>query len=259
MLSHREFARAFHEGLASGALPTGLTATAPDEASRRFDVYRNNVTHGLTQALRTRFPAVERLVGPEFFAAMAREFIRAHPPRGPMIQEWGAQMPTFLRAFPPVQGLPYLADVARIEIARGRAFHAADADAVSPAKLQETALASPEAMRLHLHPSAQLLHLEHPGGAIWAAQQPGGPPPPAPAEWAPQIVLIARRGWDDVMVRVLPAPEAAFIEAVLAGQGFATAVKAAQATGEKFDPVTALSALLQAGLVVDVTVTKKET
>jgi hypothetical protein len=190
---------------------------------------------------------------------MAKEFIHAHPPKGPILQEWGAQMPSFLRAFAPVQGLPYLVDIARIEIARGHAFHAADAEPVSSEKLQDMALAHPELMRLHLHPSVQLLHLEHPGGAIWAAQQPNGPPPPAPDDWAPQIVLVARRGWDDVMVRVLPAPEAAFIEAVLAGHRFAHAVKAAQATGGRFDPVTALSALLQAGLVVDVTVTKKET
>lgn len=254
MPAHREFAQAFRQGLGTGRLPPGLTAPAPEEAARRFAVYRNNVAHGLIQALRARFPAIERLVGPEFFAAMAREFIRACPPDGPILQRWGGAMPSFLQEFPPVRGLPYLADIARIEIARGQAYHAADAEPVPPEKLRAAALKAPDTMRLHLHPSVRILHLACPGGAIWAAQQPGGPPPPPPEDWGPQSVLIARRGWHEVTVTVLAASDAAFTEAILAGKSFAQAVRKAQETGKKFDPVSALSSLLQAGLITGATV-----
>ena len=49
-------------------------------ADARLDIYRNNVTSNLTGTLRLTFPAVERLVGAEFFAATAAHFIRATPP-----------------------------------------------------------------------------------------------------------------------------------------------------------------------------------
>ena len=66
----------FALALRSGPLPDGLTAllTArdPSEVEQRFAVYRNNVTVSLTEALAQRFPVIKRLVGEEFFAALAR-------------------------------------------------------------------------------------------------------------------------------------------------------------------------------------------
>lgn len=250
MPAHHEFATAFVDGIRSGVLPAGLTARAPDEAARRFGVYRNNVIHGLTEALRARFPALERLVGSEFFGAMAREFIRDHPPDGPILQRWGDAMPLFLDSFPPVAGLPYLADVARVELARGRAYHAADAAPVDPARLTALALDDARAIRLTLHPSVQILALTQPGGTIWAAQQPDGPPPPCAKDWGPETVLVARAGLADVRVRVLPPDEAAFVAALDAGVAFGAAVRA---VANRFDPAPALAALLAAGLITSVT------
>ena len=43
---------------------------APD--ARRFAVYRNNVTVGLIGALEARYPVSRRIVGDDFFRAMAR-------------------------------------------------------------------------------------------------------------------------------------------------------------------------------------------
>ena len=43
--------------------------------TRRFAVHRNNVVVGFVNALRSRFPVVEKIVGEEFFAAMARVFV----------------------------------------------------------------------------------------------------------------------------------------------------------------------------------------
>jgi hypothetical protein len=67
-------------------------------------------------------------------------------------------------------------------------------------------------------------------------------------------VLIARRGWQEVTVTVLTPCDAAFTEAILAGKSFAQAVRKAQETGKKFDPVSAFSSLFQAGLITGATV-----
>ena len=54
-------------------------------ATRRFAVHRNNVVAGLVKALEARFPAAEKIVGKEFFAAMARAFVLERPPRSPLL------------------------------------------------------------------------------------------------------------------------------------------------------------------------------
>ncbi len=84
---------AFRAGLSSGGLPAGVTARRADETSRRFAVYRNNVVHSLTEALKRRFPVVERLVGPEFFRALAPLYLAADPPSSPVLIRWGAGFP----------------------------------------------------------------------------------------------------------------------------------------------------------------------
>lgn len=118
---------AFRSALRDGTLPPGVTAAHPAEAARRFAVYRNNVAVSLGQALGRRFPVIQRRVGDEFFAALARAYLAADPPRSPVLMEWGAGFADFLAGFRPLAGWPFMADVARIEWARGLAFHAADA------------------------------------------------------------------------------------------------------------------------------------
>jgi hypothetical protein len=67
----------------------------------RLDIYRNTIFSGLTRALRLAFPAVERLVGGEFFAGAADAFIRKHLPRTAYLDLYGREFPDFLNRFPP--------------------------------------------------------------------------------------------------------------------------------------------------------------
>src|SRR5258707_7834403 len=108
-------------------IPCGITAHNAAIPARRFAVYRNNVVVGLGKALKSRFPVVEKIVGEEFFAAMARVFVKEQPPRSPLLATYGDVFPAFIAAFEPARELPYLSDVARLGAARTRAYHAADA------------------------------------------------------------------------------------------------------------------------------------
>ena len=49
-------------------VPDGVTSHTHPAPAKRFAVYRNNVVVSLIDALATRFPAVQRIVGEEFFA-----------------------------------------------------------------------------------------------------------------------------------------------------------------------------------------------
>jgi hypothetical protein len=220
--------------------PAGLTAPDPDEVPRRFAVYRNNVQSGLARALAARFPAVERLVGAGFLAAAARVFAAVHPPRTPILQDWGGDFPGWLAGFPPVAHPPWLACVARLDWLRGRAAHAADAVPIDPAGL---AVADPSGLRLRLAPSVAAFASVHPAVPIWAAQQPGaaqGPIPPGPS-WA----LIARRPDFAVQVEPLDAQEHATLAALQSGAPLGRA-----AVG---DPTRLMTLLLTHGLIAAIT------
>ncbi|MBM3487112.1 MAG: DUF2063 domain-containing protein [Alphaproteobacteria bacterium] len=129
----------------------GVPGALDAASARRFDIHRNNVYASLVEALRTRFPVVERLVGPSFFPAMAASFIDDHPPRSPVLIEYGALMPTFIATFSPAADIPYLADVARLEWLRHAAYHAAEAEPLDPATLADLPESAVGGLRLALH------------------------------------------------------------------------------------------------------------
>ena len=236
---------AFRAAIFDGPTPADVTAPAPSEVDRRFAVYRNNVVHSLVEALRRRFPVVERLVGAEFARAMFGAFVRAHPPRSPLMMEYGDLLPAFLESFPPAASLPYLADVARLELARGSAYHAADANPLDPSMLAEAANRPPDELRLGLHPSVRILSSPHPFHSIWAMNQPGAAPHPLTGLGA-ENALVARSGLT-VLTVPLTAPAAAFLTALLGGASLA---EAGFAAGPGFDPAEDLARLIGAGLII---------
>lgn len=100
-----------------------------DEKSRckdRLSVYRNNVIHSLTEALAAQFPIVKRLVGESFFLALARDYVRQHPPVEASLTFYGDQFSEFITEHEHCQLLPYLADVASLELLCQHCLHAAD-------------------------------------------------------------------------------------------------------------------------------------
>jgi hypothetical protein len=245
MRLHPETTAAFRRGLFDGVLPPGVTAGDPSEAGTRFAVYRNNVLHSLTEALRTRFPTVETLVGPEFFAAMARVFIENNPPKTPLLHDYGAGFPGFLRRFPPLRHLPYLPDVARIERLRGLAYHAADAAPLPPERL---ALALTGSRGVALHPSVHLLNVSSPAVSIWRAHHGG---PQGPFTQRPEQALIARDSDLRVIVVPLEPSSLAFCEALQDGRAFVAALAAARLGTPGFEPAPTLALLLSSGLIVE--------
>jgi hypothetical protein len=191
-------------------VPAGLTDGAGRAAGRRFSVYRNNVTASLIEALECAFPVIARLVGGQFFRAMAAEFARAHPPRSPLIMLYGRDFPRFLESFGPVSHLPYLPDVARLEQARREAYHDADARPVDGSAL---ALAPEDlaAARLSLAPSLRLVRSRFPIHSIWKANTSGGPKP----VFAPEDVIVTRPALDPVVTLLPEGSEV--LEALMAG------------------------------------------
>ncbi|WP_417599725.1 DNA-binding domain-containing protein [Pararhodobacter oceanensis] len=233
--THAAMQARFHAALWTTATPDGLAQT--DAVERRFLVYRNNVQHGLCSALSQRFPVVERLVGAEFFTAMGRAFAASHPPQTPVMIDWGAEFARFIEAFPPAAGLPYLGDVARLEWARGLAYHAADAPVADPAMLSR---GDPSGLRLTLAPSVVAFGSAWPVVSIWANNQPGAEAQPLPT--GAEFALIARLPAFEVPVIPLQAADCAVLRELHAGRSLG------EAAGHG-DPTRILALLLKYGLI----------
>lgn len=250
-LAHRSAALAQacrHEGFAAALLdpdrppPPGLPA-------RRYAVYRNNVTASLLEALAAAYPAVKALVGPAFFDAAAALFVRAHPPREPLMILYGDDFPDWIAAFPPAAGVPYLADVARLERARLVALHAADAEPLPASALAALTPETLAAACLVLHPSLALVPSRFPVVSIWA--QTTGRAPEAPVDMAAgEVARIARPGLEVEVAPVSPAG-ATFLCALRAGLSLGAAAEAA-ALHNDFDLAGEIAALFAAGLVTTI-------
>ena len=149
------------------AVPDGLVSWSGAPPLRRFEIYRNNVTRGLVQALAIRFPATETIVGTRFFSAMAREYVLAHPPNSPVLLDYGKEFEDFVRSFAPAAELRYLPVIVRLENARMAAYHAADATPVNPQRLTMIDISPLEALKFALHPSFGVIRSAYPVVTIW--------------------------------------------------------------------------------------------
>ena len=240
----------FAQALLDNAKPTpaGLIDPKGRPAGKRFDVYRNNVVLSLSEALADSFPVVAKLVGDKFFQAMAGIYVRLHPPKTPILSQFGADFPAFLATFPPVAKLGYLPDIARLEAARTRAYHAADAPI-----LDGTALAAlpPEKMasaRLYLHPSLHIISSPFPILAIW---QKNIDTPDMDIQQSGQDVLVARPE-STLEMRLLPHGSADFLGALKEGRPLGDAIE----RGEKitgFDLTENIGGLFEARLLTKIT------
>ncbi|WP_428248970.1 putative DNA-binding domain-containing protein [Ferrovibrio sp.] len=229
--------------------PAAIRATSAAQCRAHFNIHRNNMHVSLAAVLEARFPVIRRLVGDEFFHAMALVFVRQLPPASPVLARYGKGFGAFLQDFAPVRDLPYLPDMAALEWARSEAYHAADAPAASIADLAalpETAL--PMA-RLRLHPALRLEVSDYPIVSLWQTNSHDAEVRPLGAEMPGETALVTRPLLD-VLVMALPPGGAAFITAVQAGAGFAAAADAALDHGA--DLPSLLATLFDAGAITGI-------
>lgn len=254
MSAHAAFAEALLDPAAP--CPPGLACWNGSDPAQRFAIYRNNVMVGLIDALAATYPVTQELVGEAFFRAMAREFVRAAPPRSPVLALYGQGFAEFIESFPPAASLPYLADLARLEMLRVLAWHAADAVPVAQEALA-AALVDPESLpqaSFRLVPALHLLASRHAIVSLWAAHQSETATLELPGinTDAAEIALVCRLDLDVAIYRLTPGA-ATFVAGLRGGLPFGEAASAALAADPDFDPAATLALLLGAGAIAGIT------
>ena len=136
-----------------------IKAPTQQEQEVRLNVYRNNVVVSLIDALSDIFPVTEAVVGDEFFRAMARVYLLEQQPTSPVISEYGAGFSNFIRYFPPVESLPFLADLATLEqtmltLTNSEEYETLDHEAVAAAF---SSVNDPSHLQLSIPPTTQIL------------------------------------------------------------------------------------------------------
>jgi hypothetical protein len=207
-------ARAAQEVVADGLAPAA-----------RLAIYRHHALTSLTAALEATFPVVVRLVDARFFRFACDRYIRAAPPAGPCLFEYGATFPDFLAGFEPCRHLAWLPDVARLEWAMNAALHAPDTVPLTADALRARPAGTLETADLALQPSVTLLASPWPVDTIWRANQADGEGV-AELEAGGVRVCVWRLG-DEVVFRRLSPAAFAFRRAVAAGSRLAAAAAAA--------------------------------
>lgn len=207
----------FYDGFSNalfGPQPGGVPDGFPAKAAHRFAIYRNNVHRGLGDALAAAYPTVKKLVGADFFATLARDFIASEHKRPGSLALYGNGFTDFIANYDAARGIAYLADIARLERARLEALHACDTPPLAAADL-----AGYEAdigqMSFAAHPACRLLMSDYPVMSIWQVQNAqDGQERGKSILNQPEAVLVTRPAMSLQML-VLSPDAAAFCRAVL--------------------------------------------
>jgi Putative DNA-binding domain len=226
--------------------PAGIVGPNGKNAVKRYNVYRNNVTVSLINALAAIFPATQRITGVEFFRAMARFYVRATPPRSPLLFEYGREFPDFIERYEYARPTPYLADTARIERAWLDAYHAADE---LPLAAQNLASILPESLPDVIfvgHPAAFIVRSQFPTRSIFVANRSEGPMERIES-FVPEDTLVTRPD-QQVAIRGLPPGGAEFLTQLLMGEPLGAAAARALETSPDFDLTRNVAGMIEAGV-----------
>ncbi|HSP99792.1 MAG TPA: DNA-binding domain-containing protein [Candidatus Dormibacteraeota bacterium] len=227
--------------------PLGRWLAVPPggQPSERLAVYVDGYPARLHDALLDEFPAVARLIGPARFHALVHRYLRAAGLRSYNLNDAGGELSAMLRDDPLAAELPFLSDLADLEWALTRAFHACEAAPLAPAQL---AAQDPQALlagRVCFQPSVAVRVSPWPIHALWEVRE--AAPGAIDIDLTVGEQVLVRRVGLDVDCAPIDAGRAAALQSLLAGDALAD-------TAERADDPTAVIAWLgewlAAGMIV---------
>jgi hypothetical protein len=170
-----------------------------DQPRGAVAVHQNTVLGALVHALRLTFPTVAALSAN--FDQHATRYAREHPPRSPVLYQYGSSFPEYLHS-------PVLRDMARFDLALDRTAHQDASAQTAPIEIDAS-------LSIRLPRSLIHLQVDYPVDLIRDA-------PEAPRDLTPQIRHFAiwrAPGSNGSTVRRLTPAAGAFLAALLNSDG----------------------------------------
>jgi hypothetical protein len=228
----------------------GLIMDGRLPAERLFQVYRNNFWISIEDALSEIYGVVKRLVGEQFFSLLVDRYLRRYPPRHGNMHRLGRDLPVFLCDFRPAEGLPYLADVARLEWAFHQVFHAPDVKPFNPGILADVEPGHMTRLRFTLSSSSRIVYSPFPIFEIWRVNQTDyAGDQSVDLDSGGESVLLTRPGLIVELHKLAPA-DARFLRRLASGGNLGKATQTALDCSPDFDLTGALSRYLSNGTLI---------
>ena len=248
------FEAAFAAALAPDADPAACAATAlvagdGIPAAARLQYYRHNVEAVFEGALARTYPVLQRRVGPEHFAALAREYRAARPSTSGDLHWVGQGFPDWLARRHAGGDYGWLADLARLE---WTCEDVAVRERRTAAGIDLLATVAPEELGdrvLELQPCLRCVESAYPVWSVWKTNQPDEAGLPVDPSLGAQRVVVTQ---DDagLVLHSVSASRLRFVEALVHGCTLAEAVERATLAADELADV--LGWLFEAGLVTGI-------
>ncbi len=217
----------------------------------RVRVYQNNVQEGLTKALASAYPVIEKLVGRACFRTLARDYIRRFPSEHGDLQHYGSSFSALLRDALPGAEYRYMSDVADLEWAYQEVLVAADPEPFDMRALESVPAHLYETLTFTLHPASRLVASRYPISAIWRANQPWADSGDFIDLGSGGEYLLVHRPAHEVSFRALTAAEHEFVASLDRGESLSMALESALSQDSDFDLPRTLTGLIQSHAIVD--------
>ncbi len=189
----REFktrVKATQEGKISADL---LNPQGGSSGEERMAVYAQGYIARLGEALAEVYETVRHLLGKEAFTELCELYLERFPSHNYNLNQIGKEFPGFIGSTRFATELPFLPDLAAMELAVASAFHAFDQAPFDPAVLTTLSEEDWEKMLVVFQPSVHVVGSQWPIIDIWKARKTPLPEMNVHLIGCPQNVLIYRR------------------------------------------------------------------
>lgn len=241
--SLERFQDAFTHALYGGESSEMLTLTCQPG----FAVYRNTVLKGATDALVANFPTIERLVGVDWLRSAAAIHARLSPPTDSRLLHYGAEFPGFLDGFEHARNMPYLGDVARLDLLWTQVHCADEEPAIEMSTLAHLSPSDLATLRLTPRASCRWAWFpDCPAYTIWRSNREQLPISDE-LNWQSEGALLTRHA-GRMQWQAASSADCAFLDACAAHQPLELAVDKAVAVEPTLNPENLLIRLVSAGV-----------
>jgi len=221
----------------------------------RLGAYAGGYPARIVEALEEAFPAISMILGAEAFRDLARRYRPQVPAGVYSLSDVGVNLPAFLHNDELAERLPFLAELAALEWAWLRAFHAFECErAFDPASALGWGLEEWARTRLTFQPAVAVVQSRWPILDLWNLRE----TPPEQRreidlalEGRSQNVLVRRDGLR-VSIDLVSSAEARLLAALLGGATLGEAIESlAELIEEPLDVTTWFAEWTARALVVD--------
>ncbi len=129
-------------------------------ATRRLEIYAEAYFYRILDCLKEDFPATLATVGADSFHNLITGYLIAHPPTQPSLAHAGDYLPEFLRDHPMCEEWPFIADLAQLESALLKVFHAANAQELTVEAMHAVPVEKWPALKMRTHPAVAVIDCE---------------------------------------------------------------------------------------------------